>query len=101
MEIPGIGTITDDCHGVYYSDPVRFPVLGGAACEVAVPGYGDGVPTEDVHAAVSAFLALDESVLKASAPAIFDYYLDIRSEVGDEPGFPVIAAADDVWQHIR
>jgi hypothetical protein len=40
-------------------------------------------------------------VLKASAPSVFDYYLDVQSDVGDEVRFPSISSPEDVWQHIE
>lgn len=102
MEIPGLGPVTYDAESGWYESPaLSVPVFGGAKCSFVVDGYaGDPVPS-DFHDAIAAFLALDASVLAAATLPIFDYYLDVRSEFGDEEGFPPITVPDEVWQHIR
>ncbi|WP_051452146.1 DUF6985 domain-containing protein [Actinospica robiniae] len=101
MEIPGLGRLTlDPKYEWYQSRPIPVPVLGGGEHTFTVEGYGDDPSPLQVHDAVSAFLGLDESVLKSSAQSIFEYYLDVQSDVGDEEGFPSISTPDEVWQHI-
>ena len=102
MEIPGLGTVTlDPQFGWYQSLPIHGRVLGGVARVFTVDGYDDDPSQCDIHDTIAAFLGLDERVLKASAPSIFDYYLDVQSDVGDEEGFPSINGPDEVWQHIE
>jgi hypothetical protein len=101
VEIPGLGPVTyDPRFGWYQSSPIRIRALGGVARAFTVEGYDDDPSQAEVHDAVTAFLGLDERVLRASATSIFDYYLDVRSDVGDEVGFPSISSPEDVWQHI-
>lgn len=101
MEIPGLGPVTHDPDlGWYQSSPIRVPVLGGVSRTFAVEGYDDDPSPSEFHDAIAAFLHLDEIVLHASAPSVFDYYLDVQSDVGDEEGFPSIGSPAEVWQHI-
>jgi hypothetical protein len=101
MEIPGLGPVVlQDSYGWYRSEPVPVPVLG-AACRFDVEGYQDDPRKEDFHAAIASFLEANPSALHAAAPAIFAYYRDVKTEVGDEDDFPAIAEPDDVWQHIQ
>ncbi|HST84066.1 MAG TPA: hypothetical protein VLL08_20190 [Kineosporiaceae bacterium] len=100
MYIPGLGLVTPDGDdGWYRSEAVAIPVLGNSACRVLVNGYDDDPAKEDIHAAIAAFLCLDESVLRAAAPRIFEYYQDIASEFPDD--VPAISSPNEVWQHIR
>src|SRR2546421_12987477 len=99
MEIPGLGSVRHDSDGWYRSDAVAVPALGNATCHVLVSGYDDDSAKEDFHAAIAAFLALDESVLRGAAPPIFEYYQDIASEFPDD--VPAVSRPDDVWQHIH
>jgi hypothetical protein len=102
VEIPGLGAAAYDAKSGWYESPaLSVPVLGGAKCSFVVDGYaGDPAPS-DFHDAIAAFLALDAAVLATAALPIFDYYLDVRSEFGDQDGFPLITVPDEVWQHIR
>ncbi len=71
MEIPGLGPVTyDPRFGWYQSSPIRVRVLGGVARAFTVEGYDDDPSRIEVHDTISAFLGLDESVLKTSAPSI-------------------------------
>jgi hypothetical protein len=99
VEIPGIGAVTLDEFGWFRSEPVTIPALGNAACHVLVNGYDDDPTREDFHAAIAAFLALDESALKAAAPAIFEYYQDIAADFPDDVS--AISSPNEVWRHIR
>ncbi|WP_143094796.1 hypothetical protein [Streptacidiphilus jiangxiensis] len=68
MRIPGLGPVScDDAYDGYRRMPLPIPALGNAACSVVVLGYDDDDAKEDLHTAVSAFLALDVSVLKSGS----------------------------------
>jgi hypothetical protein len=102
MEIPGLGRVTfDERCGWYVSEPLPIPVLGGAVCSVTVEGYDEDEAKEDFHAAVEAFLALDADGLRSASGPVFEYYEDVRDEVGDEPEFVSIGSPDEVWEHIQ
>lgn len=102
MEIPGLGPVAHDPEfGWYEGRALPLPVFGGANCSFVVDGYASDPAPSDFHDAIAAFLALDGAALAAAAVPIFDYYLDVRSDVGNEDGFPVIGAPEEVWQHIR
>ncbi|MBR7838607.1 hypothetical protein KDL01_35395 [Actinospica durhamensis] len=65
MEIPGLGPVTyDQEFGWYRSSPIPVRVLGGVARVFTVEGYDDDPSQSEVHEAISAFLSLDESVLR-------------------------------------
>lgn len=98
VEIPGLGPVTVD--GEWYrSEAVTIPALGNATCHLILDGYDDDPARQDFHDVIAAFLALDESIVKAAAPSIFQYYQDVASEC---PGdVPVISHPDEVWQHIH
>jgi hypothetical protein len=98
VEIPGLGPVTLDPElGWYQSSAIRVPVLGGASRVFIVDGYDDDPSQAELHDAISVFLDLGESVLHAAAPSIFDYYLDVQSDVGDEDGFPAVGDMYPRW----
>jgi hypothetical protein len=101
MEIPGLGAVTEDSDGLYSSAALLVPVLGNATCHILVDGYDDDPAKADFHAAISTFLALDEPVLKAAGPAIFEYYQDVKSEIAADEEVVSITGSDDVWKHIH
>ena len=101
MEIPGLGPVVlQDSSGWHRSNSLPVPVLG-TSCHFVVEGYEDDPRKDDFHAAIANFLDADPTALRASAPAIFAYYQDVRTDVGDERDFPAIGEPDDVWQHIE
>jgi hypothetical protein len=60
----------------------------------------DPAPAE-VHAAIQAFLSLDESALRVATPWVFAYYQDAFADLEeDEEGYVEIPDADDVWNHV-
>lgn len=101
MELPGLGTVTEDLDGWYRSEPITVPALGDRVLYVTVNGYDDDPAKEDFHAAITAFLSIDDSALKAAAPALFDYYQDIASEFADDDMPVTIFSPDQVWTHIH
>lgn len=101
MEIPRLGRFTEDEYGSYRSDPVAIPVLWNATCHFVFAGYDDDPVQADFHTAVSAFLDLEEPVLMAAAPSIFEYYLDVVSDHGDDPVPVLIESAGDVLAHVH
>ncbi|MEU5961976.1 hypothetical protein ABZ777_12305 [Micromonospora parva] len=101
MDIPGLGTVFEDLDGWYRSEPVHVPALGDRVLNVIVNGYDDDPAKEEFHTAIAAFLDVDDSVLKAAAPAIFDYYQDVVSEATDGAVPVTISNPDEVWAHIH
>jgi hypothetical protein len=102
MEIPGLGLVTVDADfGDYVSPPLPVPVFGDALCRFVVAGYDDDDAKADFETAVSAFLGLDESALTSASEPVFQYYLDVKAEVGDDEDFVSIARPEDVWSHVR
>ncbi len=102
MEIPGLGPVTVDADfGDYVSQPLPVPVFGDALCRFVVAGYDDDDAKVDFETAISAFLRLDESALKSASGPVFQYYLDVKTEVGGDEDFVSIAGPEDVWSHVR
>ncbi|SDT81690.1 hypothetical protein SAMN05216371_6772 [Streptomyces sp. TLI_053] len=102
MEIPGLGPVTLDADfGDYVSTPLPVPVFGDAQCRFVVSGYDDDDAKVDFESAISAFLGLDESALRSASEPVFQYYLDVKAEVGGDEDFVAIAGPDDVWSHVR
>ncbi|MFC7534931.1 DUF6985 domain-containing protein [Actinoplanes sp. GCM10030250] len=102
MEIPGIGALSFDPDDEWYvSDPVPVPVLGRRCRFVLQDGEGYTEDPEPFNQATAAFLALDDSVLAAAAPAVHEYYLDIAAAF-DREGWDHtrVAGPDDVWNHV-
>ncbi|WP_327587701.1 hypothetical protein OHA25_12435 [Nonomuraea sp. NBC_00507] len=104
MQIPGLGLLLEDNDlGWYKSEPIPVPVLGGAPRRIIVDGYVDDSSPEDFHAAIRAFLALDNSALTAAAPSIFAYYRDVTDDIlaaGDD-WYVEIEGPHQVLDHIR
>jgi len=102
MEIPGLGLMTVAADvGDYVSSPLAIPVFGGAPCRFVVAGYDVDDAKVDFETAINAFLGLDESALKSASVPVFQYYLDVKAEVGDDEDFVSVADPDDVWSHVR
>jgi hypothetical protein len=113
MEIPGLGSVEAD-DDTYISYPITVPVLDYNEVEFFVEGYDDDDDPEDFHTAIEAFLALDESALRAATKAVYAYYEEVRAafeaadpvpepvDPDDEPAELVdIASPDDVWEHVE
>lgn len=100
MEIPGLGAvIEDEAFEGFRSKAIAVAALGGIECEFLVEGYDDDERPEDFHAAIRAFLGLDASALTAARPAIYEYYLDVRRELGDELDVE-IGGPDEVLDYV-
>jgi hypothetical protein len=97
MEIPGLGPIVDQ-DGTLYSEPVPVNFF---ECEMAfiVEGYEDDPSPEDFHAAVEAFLALDQSALEAASVPVYEYYKEMRDFGPGE--VPDIAGPEHVWDYVQ
>jgi hypothetical protein len=105
VDIPGLGPMTyDEQLDWYRSVPRPIAALGGAVCQVVLDGY-DGDPDKDeVRAVIGTFLGMDDSALRAAAPAIFDYYSYITEAViadDDMDWYVEVTGPDDVWNHIE
>ena len=99
MLIPGLGRVTEAPDlGGYVSEPVTVPVLGGASCRVTLETCDDDPDPEQLHSAISAFLAADPSVLRAAEPHIFQYYQDCRRLA---PTDLHIQSPGDLWRHVH
>ena len=102
VEIPGLGPVTFDArYNEYQSMQMPVPVLGNTRYRLVVSGYDDDKAKADFHAAISAFLALGESVRKAAAVPVFEYYEDMKEAVGEDDVGVSIAGPGDVWPHVR
>jgi hypothetical protein len=103
MQIPQIGTLTKDSRfDWHYSEPIPVPVLGNKLCRFVLEGYPEDQNKEEFHAAISSFLSVDDSTLKAAASPVFQYYKDCNAhwKPGDEQ-FLSITSQDGVWAHVR
>ncbi|MGZ3146891.1 DUF6985 domain-containing protein [Lentzea chajnantorensis] len=100
MDIPGLGPVTADTEGYgLISAPVAVRVLGTTA-PVRLDGWYEDDPGKDEwHAAVRAFLALDERARDAAAAAVFEYYRERAEAVAEEDLLPIDEPAD-VWAHV-
>ena len=94
----------DERLGWYCSEPRPIAALGGAVCQVVLHGYDDDPDRDEVHAVVGTFLSMDDSALRAAAPAIFEYYGYITEAViadDDLDWYVEVTGPDDVWNHIE
>ena len=67
-------------------------------------GYDDDPDSYEVHAAIHTFLSMDDSALRAAAPAIFEYYSYMTEAViadDDMDWYVEVTDPDDVWNHIE
>ena len=102
MEIPGIGECRfDESYECYSSEPITLPVLNGAKCRILVEGYYDDPLVEEFHETIANFLSAHNSVLKAVEPYLFKYYLDVKSSIEPEDGFPSISLPSEIWKFIQ
>lgn len=96
--IPGLGPVNADGDWLQ-TEPRPTPILG-QDCSFLIDGY------EPQHAAslvtsIETFCALDQSTLDEVSEPVFDYYTDMAAEFDDEPDFPEIVDAEDVWDHVE
>lgn len=57
----------------------------------------------EIHRAVAAFLAGDDSAIRAAGADVYRYYADsvrLLRESGFDSGLHEIARAEDVWEHV-
>jgi hypothetical protein len=105
VDITGLGPMTRmDELGWYRSEALPIPALGGAMCQIVLDGYDDDPDSDEVHAAIHTFLSMDDSALRAAAPAIFEYYRYITEAVIDDDDmdwYVEVTDPDDVWNHIE
>jgi hypothetical protein len=72
-------------------------------CRIVLDGYDDDPDKDEIHAAIHTFLSLDDSALRAAAPAIFEYYSYITEAViadDDMDWYVEVTGPDDVWNHL-
>lgn len=103
MQIPGLGTVTEDQSlGWYISDEIAIKALGGQLCHVCLEGYDDDSDQEAFHRAIANLLAADEDVLRSASTYVFQYYEDMRRYIpaGDLAKLS-IATPTDVWNYIQ
>jgi hypothetical protein len=103
MEIPGLGPVTkDDQFDSHCSEPLPVAALGGKICRIIVEDYDNDHAREDFHVAVKNFLSIDQFVLQAAEPYIFQYYLDCNSDFSpDDEDYLIIDSPRDVWKHVK
>ncbi len=99
MNVPGLGEVTNDGLGWYYSEPVRVAMLD-QKCRIVLEGYDEDPCQEDYHAAIANFLSSSPSVLKQAETHIYQYYLDLRRYFAEEELAPIASPAG-VWTHVR
>jgi hypothetical protein len=101
MEIPGLGLVTVDDFGDYVSLSLPVPVFGDALCRFVVVGYDGDDAKVDFETAINTFLGLDESALRSASAPVFQYYLDVKTEVLGDEDLVSIAGPDEVWSYVR
>nr|WP_209319219.1 hypothetical protein [Pseudoalteromonas sp. Isolate6] len=84
------------------SKPIEIKGLGGKLVEFILEQYEEDKKKDEFHEAIKNFLAIDESVLRASQDYIYQYYKDIFVHLVPEDDWYVeIPNAADVWKHIQ
>jgi len=102
MEIPQLGTLTKDSRfDLYYSDSIPVLVLGNKLCRFVLEGYPEDQNQKDFDTAITNFLSIDDSVLKAASPYVFQYYKDCIAHWTQGEQFLSIPSPEDVWAHVR
>lgn len=96
--IPGLGAVTHDGDWLV-TDPRPVPALG-KQCRFSIDGF-EPQRSSALVACVDAFCSLRTADLLVASDDVFAYYQDVAAEVGDEPGFPGISAAGDVWDFVE
>ena len=103
LAIPGLGQLSrsDDGDDTLISQPVTLPVLRGARLPIEIEGYDRDPEPEGLTAAAAAFVAADESVLKAAGEPLYAYYRDCAAVWAGDPGVPKVDRREDVWRDVR
>ena len=103
MEISGLGNVTVEPFGSYYSKPIPVPVLGGKLCRIVVECYDDDANKGDFHIAIANFLSIGPSVLREIESDVFRYYKDLNDGcwAPDDDEYVTIALPADVWKHVQ
>lgn len=102
VEIPGLGTVTNDNQFQwYYSVPVPVQVLGGKMCRIVVEGYDEDANKGEYHAAIANFLSIQPFVLKEAESHVFRYYQACNDNwEPDDDEFVAIKSPGEVWRHV-
>jgi hypothetical protein len=103
IEIPGLGILHKDSENdSYCSEPRHIAALGDEMCFISIEDYDEDPCQQDFHVAIQNFLSIDQSVIRAAEPYIYQYYQDCNNcfdPTDDE--FIVIEASEDIWEHIE
>lgn len=106
LALPGIGLAwarysrRDDLCFVldgWFTDVLEQSVMPVDGLEMWVSDDSD---LEGVAATIRNFVDADASLRESASPYVFAYYQDVGHEFGDEPGFPKIGSAKEVWDHV-
>src|SRR5437899_6185498 len=103
MQIPQLGTVTKHSHyDWHYSEPIPVPVLGNKLCRVVLERYSEDQNKEEFHTAIANFLSIDDRVLKAAAPHLFQYYKDCNAHCNPaDQQFVRIKSPAAIWPHVH
>lgn len=100
MDIPGIGTLTENEYGELRSARVPLAAFGGADGVFVLEGYSDDPHPEDFHVAIRNMLEAQPILLEGATPYLHQYYLDCAELLGDELPSLDIHEPADVWKHV-
>ena len=99
VTVPGLGTLIEEEFDWLASEPLDVQALG-SRCRFIVDGFE---PSEaaSLTASVQSFCALTAAGLKREAgDHVWAYYRDFAARYVDEPGFPSISGADQIWDFV-
>lgn len=99
VTIPGLGTLTEDEFDWLASEPLDVQALG-TRCRFIVDGF-ERSEAARLAASVQSFCALTAAGLRREAgDHVWAYYRDFAARYADEPRFPSISDAAQVWDFV-
>jgi hypothetical protein len=103
IEIPGVGVLYKDSENDSYCSELRhITVLGDEMCFISIEDYDEDPCQQDFHVAIQNFLSIDQSVIRAAEPYIYQYYQDCNNCLDPKDDeFIAIEAPEDIWEHIE
>ena len=103
MQIPVLGQVTkDERFGWLYSAPLPLSALENRKVRIVLEGYEEDENKDDFHSAISAFLSIGASVLKAAEPHVFSYYRDMNGYwTPSDEEYVSIKTPSEVWSHVE
>ena len=103
MQIPVLGQVTkDERFGWFYSLPFPLSALENRKVRIVLEGYEEDESKDDFHSAISAFLSIGASVLKAAEPHVFSYYQDVNGYwTSSDEEYVSIKSPSEVWSHVE